>query len=183
VPSGSKKLSFEVCILAGGLSTRMGRDKTRLRIGGRTMLTRVRQCARTALNLPSRIIRKDAVARCGPLGGVVTALRTSRAEAVLFLACDMPLVTPLLLRRLVRASRAGRSAAFTTHRGRAGFPFIVGAKSLPIVEQQIAAGEFSLQSLARKLRARRMPVSAASNELLNVNTPAEAKRLRALTPA
>src|ERR1044072_1658113 len=36
----------EGCILAGGLSRRMGRDKTRLRLGGRTVLGQIRATAR-----------------------------------------------------------------------------------------------------------------------------------------
>ena len=88
---------LEVCILAGGLSSRMGRDKARLRLNGRTLLAQVRDAAQT-LGCPVRVIRRDLVTRCGPLGGVFTALKTSRAEAVLFLACDMPFVSPELLR-------------------------------------------------------------------------------------
>ncbi|MBI3255114.1 MAG: NTP transferase domain-containing protein, partial [Nitrosarchaeum sp.] len=33
------------------------------------------------------------VPRCGPLGGILTGLRSAKTEAVLFLACDMPLIT------------------------------------------------------------------------------------------
>ena len=65
----------EVCILAGGRSRRMGRDKARLRLGGVSLLARLKGLAR-ALRLPARVIRRDAVPRCGPLGGIFTALKT-----------------------------------------------------------------------------------------------------------
>src|SRR5262245_53027899 len=65
---------FGAAILAGGRSSRMGRDKSRLRVGRRTMLTHAKQAAQ-ALGLPVRVIRRDIVPRCGPLGGVLTALK------------------------------------------------------------------------------------------------------------
>ena len=84
-----------VSILAGGLSSRLGRDKARVRLGRRTLLAHVRRAAKE-LGLPVRVIRRDLVPRCGPLGGVFTALKTSRADAELFLACDMPFVSASL---------------------------------------------------------------------------------------
>ena len=95
-----KSYAIEACILAGGLSSRMGTDKARLRLGRKTLLGHVRAAARAA-GLPLRVIRRDIVPRCGPLGGVYTALRSTRAEAVMFLSCDMPFVTGELLQRLL----------------------------------------------------------------------------------
>jgi hypothetical protein len=68
----------EICILAGGLSSRMGRNKAALRIGRRTLLGVVRDNARR-LDLPVRVIRRDLVPRCGPLGGICPAPKTPRA--------------------------------------------------------------------------------------------------------
>lgn len=178
---------LEICILAGGLSTRMGRDKARVKINGVTMLAHIRAVAMKAdirltgyantrkgeLQPRVRVLRKDAVPRCGPLGGLVTALRSTRARAVLFLACDMPLITPLLLRRLFRASADGKCATFTAQEHRAGFPLLLPVSDRAAVEEQLAAGEFSLQALAGKLHARRLLVPARSEDLWNVNTPEE----------
>ena len=69
----------------------MGRDKSRLKLGRRTMLGHIRAEAKT-LGLPVRVIRRDLVPRCGPLGGIFTALKTTSADGVLFLACDMPFI-------------------------------------------------------------------------------------------
>jgi molybdopterin-guanine dinucleotide biosynthesis protein A len=186
-----EKPRLEICILAGGLSTRMGRDKARMKIDGVTMLARIRTVAMNAnirltgyanarkgeLQPRVRVLRKDAVPRCGPLGGIVTALRTARAQGVLFLACDMPLITPLLLRRLFRASADGKCATFTAQEQRVGFPLLLPVTDLAVVEEQLAAGEFSLQSLAGKLHARRLLLAARSAELDNVNTAADLARV------
>src|SRR2546430_16860710 len=97
-----------ICIRAGGLSRRMGRNKASIRIGGLTLLRRVRKTA-AELELPIRIIRRDLVPRCGPLGGIYTGLITSRAAAELFLACDMPFVEAEFLKSLIdHFSKCGR---------------------------------------------------------------------------
>ena len=167
-------MTLEVSVLAGGLSARFGGDKARLRFGRRTMLSIVRATA-GQLGVPVRVIRRDAVARCGPLGGVWTALSSTHAGAVLFLACDMPLVTAVLLRRVMRASRAGSRAVFAEQHGRVGFPFLLPRAALDAVRAQIEAGSFSLHGLARALDARTVHVAKASAVLLNVNTADEAR--------
>ena len=170
-----------ISILAGGRSARMGRDKTRLRFGGRSLLGHVRAAAE-ATGWPVRIIRRDAVPRCGPLGGIYTALKTSRADAELFLPCDMPFISPVLLTDLADRFGTKHHAVFATADGRAGFPFLLRAAALPVVEQQIRSQQFSIQSLAEVLNAKffRVP-KARAVELVNINTPADwenARRLR-----
>ena len=170
-------MNIEICILAGGLSTRLGRDKARLKLHGQTMLARIRRTAQE-VGCPVRVIRRDVVARCGPLGGIFTALQTTRAEAVLFLACDMPLVTAALLSRMVRASNDGARAVWATQTGRMGFPLILPVTALAAIEAQLQSKEFSLQALAGKVRARRVVVSSLRPDLFNVNTPEDAAAAR-----
>ncbi len=166
--------SCEICVLSGGLSSRLGREKARLRLGPRTLLGHVRQQAR-ALGLPVRVIRRDRVPRCGPLGGVYTALVTSRAEAVLFLACDMPFLTAETMARLWRRSAAQRrSVFFVSESGTVGFPFLVRRAALSVVEGQAARKRFSLHQLAAALKAVTLAFPRARRqEALNVNTPAD----------
>lgn len=177
--AGARRSVLAASILAGGRSSRMGRDKSQLRIGPLTMLSHARQAAQ-ALGLPVRVIRQDIVPSCGPLSGVLTALRTSRAESELFLACDMPFVSEALLRKLLRSLAGNRQAAFTLVNGLAGFPFVVRAKCAPVVEAQIAAKEFSLQSLARTLQASMVsPLRRRRGETFNVNTANDLTAARA----
>lgn len=167
----------------------MGRDKARLRLGGRTLLGHARTVA-GALGLPTRVIRRDLVPRCGPLGGIFTGLVTTQASAVLFLSCDMPFVTPGLLKRVIQAAKPKSKkpiAVFTTSAEGAGFPFLIRREALPRVERQIQEGELSVQTLARVLRAKRLRLpSSEAADITNLNTPLEmaaAKRLVALRTA
>jgi molybdopterin-guanine dinucleotide biosynthesis protein A len=172
----SKKLA--AVILAGGRSSRMGRDKARLKLAGRTFLSRVREQAQ-ALGCPVVVVRRDLVPRCGPLGGVLTAFRQSRAEVLVFLSCDAVFVSARLLRRLLRCLPAKRHAAFVHSGGRVGFPFVLRRSSLPLIERQLARGDFSLQSLARRLHAARLRLPPAqAHELFNINTPADLREAR-----
>jgi molybdopterin-guanine dinucleotide biosynthesis protein A len=169
----SKPLSVEICILAGGLSQRMGHDKSRLRLGGRTMLGQIRATAK-ALGRPVRIVRRDAVARCGPLGGIYTALKSTMADAVLFLACDMPFVTEGLLQGMLMRFGRRDMALFVQSKGPPGFPFLLRRGTLAIVARHIEEGEFSLRNLGRALKARPFsPPASRRAELRNVNTPEE----------
>src|SRR5258707_12187115 len=124
-------LAWEICILAGGLSQRMGRDKARVRLGKRTMLGQV-QTAAAATGLPVRVIRRDCVPRCGPIGGIYTALSSTTSTAILFLACDMPFVSSELMRRLIKEfQNSGKPLFVRSGPGhRLGFPFLLTRETL-----------------------------------------------------
>jgi molybdopterin-guanine dinucleotide biosynthesis protein A len=163
----------EICILAGGLSRRMGRDKTRLLLGKRTMLQCIKATARKTGN-PVRVISKDLLPRIGPLGGVYTALKTTRYDRVLFLACDMPFVQVALLNRFLDKAIAKPDAIFMECNSRPGFPFLLSREALAVVTKQVEDNDTSLHELARRLKAKRLrPLPSMENQLRNVNTPSE----------
>jgi molybdenum cofactor guanylyltransferase len=112
-----------VFILAGGKSTRMGRDKAFATLDGKTLLARALEVARL-VTADVRIVGdaakfgafapvvEDVFRECGPLGGIHAALRPSGAELNLMLAVDLPFVSPELLEYLI--TRARNSAAMVT---------------------------------------------------------------------
>ena len=155
----------------------MGRDKARIRLGRRTLLGHVRRAAE-ATGLPVRVIRKDLVPRCGPLGGIYSGLVTSTHDAEVFLSCDMPFVRADLIRRVARS----RTPLFVEH----GFPVVVRKDDLDIVEAEMRGGRLSLQNLARRLKAKHLRLRGReARQLVNLNTPEdweEAQRRRAELP-
>jgi molybdopterin-guanine dinucleotide biosynthesis protein A len=119
-----------------------------------------------------RVIRRDRVARCGPLGGIYTGLLTSGAQGELFLACDMPFVSVALLNKLAkRFSRTGQPIFTQFGRRRSGFPCVLHRAQIVPIERLIKAGRFSLQALASTLA--KVSVRARPEELLNLNNPAD----------
>jgi len=108
-------------ILAGGVSSRMKRDKALLEIGGAPLLARTARLLESVAGAPSIIgdpaayesfpmpVIADDWPGAGPLGGIATALRVSNASWNLVVACDLPYLTREWLDFLV--SRAVASAA------------------------------------------------------------------------
>lgn len=104
---------FSVLVLAGGRSSRMGRDKAFLPLGGRPLvehvLDRVRPLSDDVLlvvrevapfrHLPFRLVEDQPGPR-GALTGLVSGLRQARYEWALAVACDMPFLNPRLIRHM-----------------------------------------------------------------------------------
>lgn len=177
-PPKATGTGVEAWVLAGGLSRRMGRDKSRIRLSGRTLLDLSRDLPRH-LGLRHRVIRRDVVNRCGPLGGILTALRRSTAPALLFLACDTPFLPQSLARRILRRWQSQSKPVFTVHQGRVGFPFLLPRSVAPVVQHQVAQGALSLQDLARQLKALRVqPAARECRNLVNINNPKDLAQAR-----
>lgn len=89
-------------VLAGGKSSRMGRDKALIEIDGRTMLDRALDkldphCAELLVIGGSEkyghvgpFVIADEWPGKGPLGGIATAMRYASNDKLLVIACDMP---------------------------------------------------------------------------------------------
>ncbi len=100
-------------VLTGGESRRMGADKALLEIGGRPMALRMVELVRplvaevALVGAPERYghmgvpVLADCEAGRGPLAGIVTALRASRVDWSLILACDLPFLEAGLLEVLL----------------------------------------------------------------------------------
>lgn len=101
-------------LLAGGQSSRMGRDKAMLDIGGKPVIQRVSDtllqctpdvCLAVAnegdyrfLNLP---VAADEYPGCGPLAGIYAGMKHIEADWYLVAACDMPFTSVDLMRNML----------------------------------------------------------------------------------
>ncbi|NQZ08458.1 MAG: molybdenum cofactor guanylyltransferase [Algicola sp.] len=90
-------------ILAGGLSSRMGSDKAKLRRGDSSMLAFCKTLLEDLQVSDIRISRnvgegiKDVFEQCGPLGGIHAVLKAiqsteAKSRAVIIIPVDMPLL-------------------------------------------------------------------------------------------
>jgi molybdopterin-guanine dinucleotide biosynthesis protein A len=110
-------MNFSAVILAGGQSSRMGRDKATVELGGQTLLARqialARSVGATELFISGRAgidydttaarILTDRFANAGPLAGIERALAEMSTAHLLVLAVDMPRLTKELLQKLALA--------------------------------------------------------------------------------
>jgi len=105
-------------VLAGGKSTRLGRDKASELLLGRPLLQHVLDRLAglvdervvvsavgqrlPALDTPDLKVVEDIYPETGPLGGIYTGLTAIDAPYAIAVACDMPLLQPTLVAELLR---------------------------------------------------------------------------------
>ena len=170
-------------ILAGGQSRRFGPNKADYRWKGRSFTAHIRQIARDA-GLNVRVVRRDQVAPCGPLGGIYTAFHRHRAPWILFLACDMPLVRPSYLTRMMAVfhkTQPSPEALVTQIQAQAGFPIILTRSALPRIQAQIATGDVSLRTLFQSLRLKKLPPPPSElPRLININHRTDLSLLKSM---
>lgn len=185
-------------ILAAGPAEKAGLPHARAEFCGRTAAAiAVENCARAGLPRPVVVLgwraaqARRAVPRAvrvvmnrqwreGMLSSIRAGLRLVPPDAAFMLyPVDLPLLTPQILRRLVRAfvrRRAGQAIVSPVHRGRAGHPVILAAE---------LRGELARARTAREVVER----DASRVNLVRVNsraiyadfdTPAELRRVQRL---
>ncbi len=108
--------------MAGGRSTRMGRDKVLLNYAGRPLIAHAVDLLKAAGVAPHIVgtrpdlaiyapIVEDLHSGCGPLGGIEAALASSSSEWNLFLPVDLPLLPSIFLKYLIERARITGAAA------------------------------------------------------------------------
>lgn len=142
-------------VLAGGAGRRMGTDKAVLEFGGRTLLEITIDCLlaitddvivacgrgrRDGWPELSAPLVLDGVDKRGPLAGLAAGLKAISHEAAVVVACDMPFLSPTLLKHI--ADRLDTHDALIPEVGGREHP-LHGAYSkrcLPAVEVLLARG-------------------------------------------
>lgn len=192
-------------VLTGGQSRRMGRDKALLELAGQPLALRVAAQVRpvvaelSLIGAPARHghlglpVLADCEANRGPLAGIVTALRGSRYEWNLVVACDLPYVETRFLEFLLQqASDAGDAVVPYTEdrrpRQRRGWQPLCALyhrRALPEFERVLAAGQAKIALAFERMRVRTVTEQELERfafppqMLKNMNTPedyAEAQR-------
>lgn len=177
-------------ILCGGGSTRMGRDKASLPFGeGETLLSTVTKRVREAIGggplvcvaapgqglpdlPPETLVTHDRHPGRGPLEGLAAGLAAAngKADAVIAVACDAPLIRPELL-RLLLTSLDGFDAATPVVEGRRQpLPTAHRVSMLSQAEKLLRDGKRSLQSLLDGLLVKELDeasMKSADPELLS----------------
>ena len=153
-------------VLAGGRSSRMGRDKALIEWEGRALLDRALDILQPqvddllVIGDPEKyghvgpFVLADDIPGVGPLGGIVTAMRYAAHDRLLVLACDMPRVPAMLLEHLKQGSMTTETAFIPVCDGRV--QPLVGAyhrRCRTAFEALIARGEWKVITALEQVQA------------------------------
>lgn len=102
-------------ILCGGKSSRMGFDKSRIRVGNSFLIELIVEKLKILFddviviagyedrkfeNVEFKVIQ-DVQKDCGPVGGIYTGLKSASSEYVFVTACDMPFINVDLIKYMI----------------------------------------------------------------------------------
>lgn len=190
----SNKTGLSAVILVGR-STRMGRDKALLELGGQTFISRLAQelsvCDEVFVSGPSgrdysgyglKVV-EDEHQGIGPMEGIRQSLRHAASDHVFICACDMPFVRSEMIRYLAGFISPDHDACVFRSEGRV-HPLcgIYSRTALPVAEEMIAEGKYRMMELLSRVRTRYVDLSGsgfAGEALANINTPEDYARITA----
>ena len=187
-------------VLAGGKSTRMGKDKAFLEFKGRILLAR-------ALELPGSIAQdvrivgeprkfaafgrviEDIYRERGPLGGIHAALKSSSTELNLMLAVDLPFVEPSFLKYLVFVARDAKAVVTVPRASDRLQPLcaVYRRRFAEVAEQSLAQGKNKIDTLFAVVETRifgqeELSGAGFSGRMFNnLNTPEEFQKAADIT--
>ena len=200
------KLRVTGVILAGGMSTRLGRDKAVEPLAGQPLIGRVLSMlsdvtdtsvvvvndeARGAeLPLPEDVaVAVDAYPDSGSLGGIFTGLQAASADWALVVACDMPFLNPTLLTRMLEL-RTDHDVIVPVLDGRPEPTHALYSKAcLPHMEERLQHGKLKITGFYEDVRVRYITEDEVNLldpdhlSFFNVNTQDDLDRAKALVAA
>ena len=166
--SSQASFPFAACVLAGGLSRRMGRDKASLEFGCSTLLEHqlatLRELQPEQLLVSTRpgadygaidpTVVYDRYPDCGPMAGIEAALANSSQPAVLVLAVDLPDMSAPFLRRLLQRA-ASRGNGIVPKNGDYWEPLaaVYPRSLLPTFQASLQNQSYALQAVLDKVAA------------------------------
>lgn len=177
-------------VLAGGKSTRMGRDKALLKFSEETLLERAQKLAKSVtedvsiVGDPARFgaygpAVEDIYPDRGPLGGIHAALVQTRTNFNLIIAVDTPFIEKRFLDFLISEARS-RDAVVTLPRTQGHFhPLcaVYRTEFAAVSEKALILGQNKIDTLFASVPTRVIEeeeiacMGFASDMFRNVNTP------------
>lgn len=179
-------------ILAGGKSSRMGRNKAFLPWEGTTLLAYEIELLRDFSQIVVSVADEEAYEPLkqmgvtlvedvrngyGPLEGLYQILKQSRQEWVFVTATDMPMLNTALIEAITAVERNSVQAVITKDEAHV-HPLcgLYHTSILPILEEMFEEGYHSLYQLLQRISVRYVSLQELGVEesvLTNVNTPEE----------
>lgn len=178
-------------ILAGGKSSRMGRQKSSLQINGMTFLERIAEELRgygevfvsvDQIERHGEILIpmvEDIYPDHGPMGGIYSALSASDFDLLLTVPCDVPLFSGRMAGKLYELSDKDVDAVIVRTKDGRIHPLCGGYKRscLPVLRDCLERKELRMMQALKKLNVVFLDAGEESWRLQNINTPEEYESL------
>jgi molybdenum cofactor guanylyltransferase len=194
-----EKKDFAAFILAGGESTRMGRDKALLEFGGHPLILRMAALLSSVVAQPTVVAPPEkfrgfglpAIADdypgFGPLGGIATALRATNKEWNLIIGCDLPFLNREWLAYLVQRASLSNADVILPHSRGGPEPLcaVYRHRCLPSITAALQRGTRKVTDGLADLHVENIPFEEAkpfdSEGLLfkNMNSPSDCEEVQA----
>lgn len=182
-----------VLILSGGKSSRMGQDKAKALLGGKSLLERAVSFWQEALpgapiyiavgqpehfeSLPEGTTPVyDIYQNRGPLGGLHGAMKAIPENLLMVSAVDMPMLNQKAVQLLMEKAKGAEDICVFSREGRPEPLFGLYRNScLPVMEALLESGNNRMSQLLSRSYTTEVPLPEAS-WVANVNTPEELQR-------
>jgi molybdopterin-guanine dinucleotide biosynthesis protein A len=178
-------------VLAGGRSSRMGENKSLLKLGGKTMIefsigAVSPLCREVVISSDSPdygftgcTVWPDEIRQQAPMIGIYSCLNRSETDINIFLTCDMPLISTALLEYLLTCS-SDSDITVPVHDNGMIEPLcgIYRKSAAGILKMCIDEGNYSMHGCIRRANHRLVTVDDrlpffSGDFFQNINTPAD----------
>lgn len=181
-------------VLAGGKSSRMGSDKSKMILNGKTLIEYSIQalrplCEKVVISSNNNIydytgceVWPDELPDGSPMVGIYSCLKRSPTEYNLILSCDMPLINTSLLEYLLE-NATGSDITVPIHGNNLIEPLcgIYKRTCIPVLKNFIDKGNYRLNEFIRSASHRLVEVGQTidfpENLFSNINTQDEFRNL------
>lgn len=164
---------FAGVILNGGLSSRMGQDKSKLKLNDVTLLQRTQNLFNHS-GIKEVLISgndgiKDQYTNKGPLAGIHASLiHLKHCDFIIFMPVDMPLITTSIIEELKQftSSQASHFSCFN-------LPLIISntQTTRTIIDQHIKNNNLSIKQLLLSLHTHKIENTHPKQCFINTNCP------------
>jgi molybdenum cofactor guanylyltransferase len=153
-------------IMAGGQSTRMGKDKALLQIDGITLLERATEICKpvsSEILISSNNseyekfgfqIIPDEIKNCGPLGGIYSCLKKSDTDWNFILSVDAVFVETEFVRFLISNTWEYDAVVPVHENSKEPLIALYHKRCIPIIETSINSGDFKMLHLLEKINVK-----------------------------
>jgi molybdopterin-guanine dinucleotide biosynthesis protein A len=182
-------------VLAGGKSSRYGKNKALVEINGVTLIERVMRVMHSLFqdvilitNTPDEYahlrlpMHQDLIRGLGPMGGIYTALSAMENHAGFFVACDMPFLNQELIQHMVEIRDYFDVVVPRISQKMEALHALYGKGCLPAIERLIDSRQYQIIQFLSSVSVRYVDedeirrFDPGLDSFFNVNRPHELRR-------